>query len=577
MSLLFFTAFVCQAWIPPLRPSPVKQLLDQQHYTEAYRLLTAMNHTHSSTECYSRVQCLVALEQWTLAWTECEAMLPRFKTGQWWTLASDIAMALHQYPQALACLEEAREWSRECVGMDMSEEGEEALDRREQRVYQGMLRNRPRKIDPFSLPYDVLSTLLSHLPLKSLARCSRVSRHWRAALLDIPSLWQKLQFSCDEVSCREKTPSRTSPRVSALTLQAYLGRLDTRTLTHFSLSHQLKHGDVLLRVLAPHVHSLHSLDLNEVTCTPTLLFSLLNSATQLQVLRWGGLSVKLNAILQQVTQCRHLRSLDVHDCFAGEDVFQRGLPSMATPSLSLPLTLQSLSLSGIHGLTAERLAAILHQCPRLEQLELQRSLVDVSILNLLNDCCPLLTRVIYRRHRYFEPPTHQPLPSARKRTTLKTLVKTRELALTEAWGLTDALLHSLLHPPTLHLLCLEGNPQLSDTALDFSSFPLLHTLNLRNCHGITEAGLLRVLKGAPRLRALDLSGLSAVTEAVLRQLCGLPLVSLHLSNCSQVTDTGIVAVLDALHPQLQCLVLENTPLAATTLNYSMCKIKQGFI
>ena len=73
----------------------------------------------------------------------------------------------------------------------------------------------------------------------------------------------------------------------------------------------------------------------------------------------------------------------------------------------------------------------------------------------------------------------------------------------------------------------------------------LKALNLADIGTVTDAALMRIAAGCPRLEALDLShGGDAVTDAGVIGLGGLrDLRSINVSNCSAVTDTSIATLL----------------------------------
>lgn len=120
----------------------------------------------------------------------------------------------------------------------------------------------------------------------------------------------------------------------------------------------------------------------------------------------------------------------------------------------------------------------------------------------------------------------------------------------------------------------------SDLSVIAAGFPLLRSLNLRNCKGITDAGmaalgsslvclqsldvseckkltdkgLVDVAKGCHNLRRLQLLGCRFITDELfhaLSQNCS-HLEELGLAGCFKITDSGLIHLVDGCH-EIKCL------------------------
>ncbi|XP_037069145.1 F-box/LRR-repeat protein 2-like [Pollicipes pollicipes] len=142
--------------------------------------------------------------------------------------------------------------------------------------------------------------------------------------------------------------------------------------------------------------------------------------------------------------------------------------------------LRRLDVSGVEGLQAADLAAVLAGCPQLERLTAWR----------------------------LEPALELCLPPAG-------LPSLRHLDVTDSGGVTDSTLKRL--------------PDL---------LPGLHSLSIYGCRGVTVVGL-DSLPRLRQLRQLDLTRLSAVTDATLDRLHGPRLRMLNLTECVSCSTDGV--------------------------------------
>jgi hypothetical protein len=107
----------------------------------------------------------------------------------------------------------------------------------------------------------------------------------------------------------------------------------------------------------------------------------------------------------------------------------------------------------------------------------------------------------------------------------------------------SSLLGSL--PSGLQELCLDDCPRIGAAALASlatgPASPSLHTLSLRGCAQVNDAGLTSACEGLVQLSHLSLFSASGVTSRGLRALSRLPrLRTLHLSHCWNVDDEGLL-------------------------------------
>ncbi|CAA6655727.1 unnamed protein product [Spirodela intermedia] len=96
----------------------------------------------------------------------------------------------------------------------------------------------------------------------------------------------------------------------------------------------------------------------------------------------------------------------------------------------------------------------------------------------------------------------------------------------------------------------------SDLSVVAARFWRLVSLDLKNCKGISDAGIIALGNGLPSLQVLDVSGCRKLTDTgliVVSQSCS-KLRGLHLSGCKLVTD-GLLQALSRNCPELEDLGL----------------------
>ena len=128
------------------------------------------------------------------------------------------------------------------------------------------------------------------------------------------------------------------------------------------------------------------------------------------------------------------------------------------------------------------------------------------------------------------------------------------LLLSGCEDITDAtLIHLTQHCRQIENIDLSGCP-VTDMGLSILSlnFPHLHTIVLRKCAHITDAGLLHISRNMPGLVKLVLSGTS-VSDSVLQALAtNNPLLNeLELTGCKLVTKAGVQRLMSSI-PGINC-------------------------
>ncbi|ORZ26132.1 hypothetical protein BCR42DRAFT_20323 [Absidia repens] len=195
----------------------------------------------------------------------------------------------------------------------------------------------------------------------------------------------------------------------------------------------------------------------------------------------------------------------------------------------------------------------------------------------------------------------------------------KKLTLIQTKTLTDDLLHSLLSGSyhSVQTLDLRGNKRLTDHSIFNTmvhlhpndgvddaklknggvALPSLEECSFADCLHITEVGLCSLFEHTPRLRQVDLSGLSGVTDVVLLSMAlHCPYLSIvRLAHCRSMTDDGVRCFIDTFAKNskkeqlpnkdkagddgglLQELDLTDTYLSMECLAYVMCHIQRSGI
>jgi hypothetical protein len=326
-------------------------------------------------------------------------------------------------------------------------------------------------------------------------------------------------------------------------------------------------------------------------------------------------SIRLNDLFNQIADnCLELTQLALADCFTSLhdvpiphtavmrlDQFGQPLPLVLLKhiqSMSTINTLQSLELSGIHGLTIGHLAQVILRCPFLERLILKRSLVNIiPVLNIIySGYCQKLKYLLFERNRYcrhtdqyqhhqqqqqqtmvipllMRPSSHTALHSTKRAWIELEIVATSQLS--------DQIMRRLIHDKSrLSVLNLQGNSQLSDEAFRFNDNDTtqLRRLGLKECYGITSKGLYALIAHSPLLEHVDLSCLSIVTGEIIRLLAQCPhLRTLNLSYCRLFCFDELKELIDKKQDTLEQLKIEYTNIPLDMVAFKARKIKKGII
>lgn len=327
----------------------------------------------------------------------------------------------------------------------------------------------------------------------------------------------------------------------------------------------------------------------------------------LNTLQWGGVSIRLNELVDILANyCPHLKHLKLHDCFTSLydlrmhtgnryrlEIFGESLPTDYIHTIQkLPVleNLESLELSGIHGLNAGHLANILYRCPHLKSLILHRCLVDIiPVINILEKSCPKLQHLLYDRNQYcrqydlYQQQRYQHLQRVTSAKSASREYPWIQLKIHLTNMLTDPIMCYLLEGSRkkIEILDLRGNTMITDQGLIDPETPMrqLKALCLKECTGITNKGLLQILSTSPLLEHIDLSDLTIVNDDVFKQLSQCQyLQTLNLSKTTlSVTDKVYKDFIDSKRETLKKIDLENTNISSELLCYSMRKLKTGII
>ncbi|KAL7310516.1 hypothetical protein PS15m_010005 [Mucor circinelloides] len=565
-----------------------KYLWHQQRYSKAYRIFHALGEQHqykTSTCAWYQVQCLLALHHWHQAVLVCLEQAKRCSSEQWYLIASDIYMNRCDYTLAWEILNRAPDSTN-------------ILDAK-RLAYEGIQhRSCIRRNDILDkLPYDVAISVFLCLDLPSLVRCTRVSKRWRCYLVDSPQLWNELEFAKQAVN------------LPISTINAYLSRLGKMPLTKLVIRHQQADGDGILMALAQRqCYRLKALIISDMICTPALFFNALEYiGSTLDTLHWGGVSLRLNDIIDTLPKmCTQLKHLTVQDCFTS--LHDARLHNGATyrlenfgdrfpaafiktiEDLSLLPYIESLELTGIHGLTASHLASIVIRCPNMRKLVLNRCLVNIiPVFNILQTCCPKLQYFEYERNRYCQQfdqyqssSNRQPNEKIYEPLFCKPHYPWKHVKIHMTHMLTDIVIKNFLHGSTLALetLDLRGNTLISDQGLlENPPMKSLKSLQLRECYSLTSKGLSTLLLQSPLLEHVNLSHLATVDDDVLCQLANcqkLQTLDLSYANLT-VTDETFRYFIDQRSHTLKTLALDYTSISKELLCYSMMKLKSGAV
>ncbi|ORZ01796.1 hypothetical protein BCR43DRAFT_522571 [Syncephalastrum racemosum] len=392
------------------------------------------------------------------------------------------------------------------------------------------------------LPYDTICDIFHRLPFADLVLCMRVSRRWYMFIHQSLHLWQSLEFDGLHRPVQDET------------FRIYLTRLHGAQLKHLKMHNPNIDGDILFRSLIDHrCCRLQTLDVSEVVCTPALFLRLLDDAgSTLKSLRWGGLSLRLDALVNHISvACKQLEQLTVHDCFASVlpkvDSIQAELAYHKSNPNARLVSLKSLSLLNIHSLEFRHLFSLLSRSPRLERLHLQHSMVNIeSILLVLRLGFPSMKHLEFTRHQNARP-HHVSIP--------RSLAAGRLTETQQPWQTFSVKGFSALTDSTVQWTLARSHASLERLELNYNTVitshalatlasrpkPKLHTLSLAGCFLLSTSCLRAMIATSPNVQDVDLSNLLTVDDSVLSQLAAScpRLKRLDVSKCVHVTDKGV--------------------------------------
>ncbi|KAM5298064.1 uncharacterized protein AAES06_004322 isoform 1-T3 [Glossophaga mutica] len=403
-----------------------------------------------------------------------------------------------------------------------------------------------------SLPLEILTYILSFLPLSDQKEASLVSRAWYCAA----------QNALRETDVRYNIPvsSASLPAIESLGLRGIscigLTNLDGSPASQQVLQSVAHH-------LGPHLQSL---------CL-------------------SGGSPTEASFMTLILSCPALRSLDLSGC---NSLFASGMllaqPEMAQRVQQALSNLRELNLAGLRDLADLSFNRLSSCAPSLERLSLaychlafevapargsigprDSSPSQLSFCNLLR----FLKERAGRLHALDLSGTGLP-PEALQALGQVAGLQLQELSLHSCRDLSTEAVAALCRlQPGLTSLDLSGCSELADGALLAVSRGLRHLqrLRLRKLQRLTDAGC-TALGGLRELQSLDMAECCLVSGRELAQALGSvhgappPLASLSLAYCSSLKDTSVFSLIRALGPSLRvldlssCVTLTNQTLQA---------------
>ncbi|XP_069406219.1 F-box/LRR-repeat protein 2-like isoform X2 [Ovis canadensis] len=405
-----------------------------------------------------------------------------------------------------------------------------------------------------SLPLEMVTYILSFLPLSDQKEASLVSRAWYCAA----------QIALREASVQYNIP------VSSASLPA-IKSLGLRGVTCISLTN-LDGSPASLQVLQSVTHHL---------------------GPHLQSLCLGGGSPTEASFVALILGCPALRILDLSGC---NSLFTSGMllaqPETAQQVQQALSGLRELSLASLRDLADLSFNRLSSCAPRLERLSLaychltfqlgpawgsigpqDSSPSQLSFRNLLR----FLKERASRLHALDLSGTGLP-PEALRALGQVAGLQLQELSLHSCRDLSTEAVAALCHQqPGLTSLDLSGCSELADGAVLAVSRGLRHLrrLSLRKLQRLTDAGC-SALGGLQELQSLDMAECCLVRGQELAQslgsVCGAPssLASLSLAYCSSLKDASVLSLIPALGPRLRVLDLSSCVALTNQILQAIC-------
>ncbi|XP_077840336.1 leucine-rich repeat-containing protein 29 isoform X12 [Macaca mulatta] len=389
-----------------------------------------------------------------------------------------------------------------------------------------------------SLPLEMLTYILSFLPLSDQKEASLVSWAWyRAAQNALRESLGLRGICCISLTNVDGSPaSYQQPGLTSLDLSGCSELTDGALL---AVSRGLRH----LRRL-----SLGKLQrLTDAGCTA------LGGLRELQSLNMAECCLVRGRELAQALGSVHgapsqLASLSLAHCSSLKDA------SVLSMIPALGLSLRVLDLSSCVALTNRTLQAICTYLTHLSVLRLAwcRELCDWGLLGLEE---PLQGTQPRPELEHQASGTKDPCPEPQGPSLLM-LRALQELDLTACSKLTDASLAKVLQFPQLRQLSLSLLPELTDKGLlaVAGGCPSLEHLALSHCTRVSDKGWAQAASSWPRLQHLNLSSCSQLTEQTLDAI-GQACRQLRVLDVAMCPGINMAAIrrFQAQLPQVSCV------------------------
>lgn len=202
-----------------------EQLIQYGHYEMAYRLFVGLHdllkhldpqhsqqwqHQQDRQLCLRyQLNCLLHLGKHQQALDLCTTITKSNPTSTWYGVAADIYTQQLRFDQALVMIQrcsahllpghsESR-WNEVRLQERILYEGIQQRQQREMAIFDGDSTPAPTNFDLAGrldlicrLPYDLVCSIFSSLPLDNLVTCAKVNRTWRRLIVPNPLFWQHL-------------------------------------------------------------------------------------------------------------------------------------------------------------------------------------------------------------------------------------------------------------------------------------------------------------------------------------------------------------------------------------------------
>ena len=366
-------------------------------------------------------------------------------------------------------------------------------------------------------------------------------------------------------------------------------------LVELNFACQEKLTDVALCAIAKHLPKLELLDVSFLRSNGISddgVIALAQKCTALKTLRLCGIPVTDAALLAVAEHCPELQVLSLGDCDHISDVsFLRsngisddGVIALAQKCTALktlrlcaiPVTdaallavaehcpeLRVLSVGGCYHISDTGVIALVQRCAALKSLDLENTRITDDAVSAAAKNCPYLEELHLGA---LECDFKWDVTDNALRTIAKYLPKLQALHLDDRSGVSDAGVIELVRSCTALKTLDVSDTLITDAAVlaIAKHCPIIEDLNLyHNSSGngtvLTDESVVALGQNCPRLRNLNLNW-SAVTHVGLEALgIGCPLEDLSLDHCKHVSDDGVAALVAGLSTKSSlCLNLDGT-------------------